>query len=146
MSDVRIDFVERAQSAVALYPPPAPLSLAFSIASSSFHAFYNAVDTHDHSKELDDDAMAEKEKEEEMEEEEEEEEEEREEREEVRVRDFSSSIALVKYFLRRLARFAWLRYYDCRKFRGGREGERKRDRKGEREREREREREGRQLA
>jgi len=144
MSDVRIDFVERAQSAVALYPPPAPLSLAFSIASSSFHAFYNAVDTHDHSKELDDDAMAEKEKEEEMEEEEEKEEEEREEREEVRVRDFSSSIALVKYF------GDWLASHGSDITTAGNSGAggkaRERETEREKERERAREREGRQLA
>lgn len=75
--------------------------------------FCNAVDTHDHSKELDDDEMWK--------------------RRRRRVIAIFPSSALVKYFLRRLARLAWLRYYDCRKFRSERRGE-----DGERERERKR--------
>lgn len=74
-------------------------------------AFCDAVDTHDHSKKKkkksDDDDGG------------------REAAGEGSVRDFSFFRAsLVKYFLRRLARFAWLRYYDCRKFRSERETER----------------------
>lgn len=67
MSDVRIDFVERAQSAVARYPPPASSSFFSMARVPSSRASYNAVDTHDHSKELDDDEMAEQEEEEEVE-------------------------------------------------------------------------------
>lgn len=113
MSDLRIDFVERAQSVVvlslplSLFPLPSRRSIPFRLLG-----FCNAVDTHDHSKELDDDEMWKR-------------------RRRRAIAIFPSS-ALVKYFLRRLARFAWLRYYDCRKFRGERRGE-----DGERKRERE---------
>lgn len=72
--------------------------------------FCNAVDTHDHSKELDDDEMWK--------------------RRRRRAIAIFPPFALVKYFLWRLARFAWLRYYDCRKFRGEQRGE---DGEGERE-------------
>lgn len=69
--------------------------------------FCNAVDTHDHSKKLDDDEMEEEPR-------------------EGSVIFPPSARALVKYFPRRLTRFAWLRYYDCRKFRGDRGRKRKR--------------------
>lgn len=95
----------------SLRPSPPPFSTVRPLPPPPL-GFCNAVDTHDHSKELDEDEMWKR-------------------RRRRAIAIFPPS-ALVKYFLRRLARFAWLRYYDCRKFRGGRRGE---DGEGERERE-----------